>query len=152
MCGHAWKPESSIEFRSYESIRHVLFPVPRVFLYVHVCGCPVCARVWVLTCMVVRVYRDQRSMWVTLLNHSPPPPPHLRQGFPLVHLYNSLCRPGGPQTHRAPPGSASQVLGLEACTTAVPPPYFLRSGLQLNLKLANLARLKLQGPAWQPLS
>ena len=32
----------------------------------------------------------------------------------------SLCRPGWPQSHRDPPASASQVLGLNACaTTAV---------------------------------
>jgi hypothetical protein len=32
-------------------------------------------------------------------------------------VWNSLCRPGWPQTHRDPPASASQVLGLKVCIT-----------------------------------
>ncbi|XP_052602769.1 mitochondrial carrier protein SCaMC-3L isoform X1 [Peromyscus californicus insignis] len=43
-----------------------------------------------------------------------------RQGFSVLFWWVSwisLCRPGWPQTHRDPPGSASRVLGLKACAT-----------------------------------
>jgi hypothetical protein len=35
--------------------------------------------------------------------------------------WNSLCLPGWPQTHRIPPTSASQLLGLNACNLTAPP-------------------------------
>jgi hypothetical protein len=55
----------------------------------------------------------------------------------------SLCSPGCPGTHfvdqaglklRNPPASASQVLGLEACTTT-PDPYLLKEKKVNEIKL-----------------
>jgi len=37
--------------------------------------------------------------------------------FLLIQSWNSLCRPGWDQTHTDSSASASQVLGLKACTT-----------------------------------
>ncbi|CAO2628824.1 hypothetical protein LEMLEM_LOCUS20187, partial [Lemmus lemmus] len=46
--------------------------------------------------------------------------------------YNLLCRPGWPQTHRDPPVSASQVLGLKVCSATANKHLYLSTWEELR--------------------